>query len=316
MNTIEANLIDLKYKFYRLRDRSAEKLLLSSISERGISEPLLGIKEGHNFILLDGFKRFRCGQKLKVENFPYRCIGIDEVSGLFQMLRESLSKNLHILEQARLVDELRKVHGLSTMDIATKLERSPGWVSMRFGLLSEISPLVQKEIFSGRFPVRSYMYTLQQFTRVKKVTRSEIDEFVQVVSGKKLSTRQIDLLARGYFQGGAELHDQIKNGNLNWCLEQLRQINNSSEAYNPELSESERSLIRDLEISQKYMRRIQYKMLKNLEEFKTSSFFSEAGLLASGILTQITSYQEVVRKLYDRCTQTSDNLATLPRRRE
>jgi hypothetical protein len=315
MDTIEAKLIDLKYKSYRLCDRNAEKMLLSSISERGVLEPLRGVKEGHNFILLDGFKRLRCGQKLHIDIFPYSCIGSDEADGIFQMLRESLSKNLHILEQARLVDELKRKYGLSTTDIATKVERSLGWVSMRFGLLSELSPFVQGQIFSGRFPIYSFMYTLRHFMRMKKVTKSEIDKFVQAVGGKKLSTRQIDLLARGYFQGGSGLRDQILNGNLNWCLEKLNQINNSSESYNPELNEPERSLIRDLEIGQKYMRRIQFKIL-NSKDFQNPSFFAEAGLLASGVLSQLNSYQETIRSFYDRCTQTSNNLATLSRRGE
>jgi DNA-binding transcriptional regulator GbsR (MarR family) len=56
---------------------------------------------------------------------------------------------------------LRRLEKMSVADIAEQLSRSKSWVSMRLGLLEEMSPLVQQEIFSGRFPLYSYMYSLR-----------------------------------------------------------------------------------------------------------------------------------------------------------
>lgn len=68
---IEVNQIDLCYSNFRCNNAATEKKLLSSISELGITTPLSVIeKEGETqpYLLLDGFKRLRCAQKLMNDN--------------------------------------------------------------------------------------------------------------------------------------------------------------------------------------------------------------------------------------------------------
>jgi len=43
------------------------------------------------------------------------------------------------------------------------------------------------------------------------VKQEEIDRFVDMVSGKGLSIRDIDILANGYFKGSDDLRQQIKS---------------------------------------------------------------------------------------------------------
>jgi hypothetical protein len=59
--------------------------------------------------------------------------------------------------------------------------------------------------------------------RINGVKKDEIDEFVNAVAGKHLSTRDIDLLANAYFRGPEEFREQIKNGNILWGLKRLKQ---------------------------------------------------------------------------------------------
>ena len=99
-------------------------------------------------------------------------------------------------------------------DIALLLEKSKAWVSMRTGIIKEMSFCVMNKIFNGKFPAYSYMYTLRKFIRMNCIKKEDIDEFVKSVSGKNLSIRDIEILAHGYFKGSDELCDQIKNGNI------------------------------------------------------------------------------------------------------
>ena len=176
------------------------------------------------FLLLDGFKRYRCAKQLKIE--AVACVGIaDEVAGgILRLIRTANDFSLHLIEQARLVTELHKKYRMTTQQIAAQLDRSPAWVSMRLGLLKEMSPTIQKEIFSGRFPARSFMYTLRQFTRVHKAPSEDVDKFVKAVSGKELSGRAVDQLAGAYFRGGENFREQILKGNFGWTLEQLEKM--------------------------------------------------------------------------------------------
>ena len=79
---------------------------------------------------------------------PCICLGGDEALAITHLLRASDNKALGILEQARFLDELAKVQGMSVAEIAAELCRSKGWVSMRLGLIAEMSPAVCKELFS------------------------------------------------------------------------------------------------------------------------------------------------------------------------
>jgi len=248
MQEIEIQRIDRRWEGLRLPNKRQERELLGSISSCGILEPLQGVMSGEKLLLLDGFKRLRCSQKLGIQRAPVISLGADEASGMLALLRQSNAHALSTLEQAALVDELKARYHLSVTEIARHLERSAAWVSVRLGILSQMSEGVREAIFSGKFPARSYLYTLNSFTRVNKIPQSEITEFVQAVSEKDLSLRQIDMLAHGYFRGGAELKAQIQGGQISWTLEQLQK---SQVRESPQLGQREARVLLDLELAQK-----------------------------------------------------------------
>jgi len=285
-----------------MKSNGAEKILLGSISEHGIREPLQGVDTGAGRILLDGFKRYRCAQHLGIGIVPYCSLGTDEALGIIELLRISNTKSLSILEQARLINELKTVHGMSNWEIAVSLEKSKSWVSMRSGIIEEMSERVRDKIFSGAFPVYSYMYTLRQFMRMNCVANEEIEEFVKLVAGKHLSLREIELLAHGYFRGSEEFRRQIQSGNISWAVSRMKHCS----AVTSGCTEVERAMLKDLEITQKYMQRVTYKSKDG--RFKTGSFYSQANLLAGGIIRQTESFSKAMREFYDRSGQTQSHL--------
>lgn len=173
VDQVEVCSFDLRYEGYRMRSAGAEKALLLSISAHGIREPLQGVGTEGERILLDGFKRLRCATKLNIGIVPYLSLGDDEPCGIIELLRISNAKSLSILEQARLIDELMNVHQMCNAEIATLLERSKAWVSVRAGIISQMSQSVMNKIFNGQFPVYSFMYTLRQFMRINCVKKDE-----------------------------------------------------------------------------------------------------------------------------------------------
>jgi hypothetical protein len=298
MNEAEIDQISRKYESFRLRDKSRERYLLQSILEYGIREPLQCVAEGRQrYVLLDGFKRLRCSHKLKLRLVPVAALGTDEVSGILQLVRSSVEKSLNTLEQARFIDELHARYGLTVTDIASSLDRSKAWVSVRLGIIDEMSEVVRDAVFSGGFPLRSYMYTLRQFTRVNGVSGKLSDRFVGSVAGKGLSTRDIETLAYGYFRGGEHLRRQIEEGNLTWTLRQMR---SSEPDHEPEegLSEAEWSVIRDLELAQKYMWRIGTGLAR--EDLLSPSFHARAHLLVEGLLERIDPFAAKLRGFHER----------------
>ena len=290
MVEIELRQISRKYESYRLKDAFAERQLLSSIAEKGISEPLtcVGMSE---YVLLDGYKRLRCLIKLNIHLVPVHSLGNDEQDGIIELIRQAKNKSLQTLEQSGFIDELHKKFDLTVAHIAERLDVSPAWVSLRLGLIEEMSETVRKNIFSGEFPVRSYMYSLKPFTRVKGAEKDQVDRFVSSVSGKKLSSRDIDRLIYGYFRGGDAFKRQIEEGNINWTLNVLKD-KTASLSQEPQLNAGERNVIHDLELLQKYL----IKVIGHFSDIPAaSSFFRKnASLLMTGISKPLKTLEQLI----------------------
>jgi hypothetical protein len=294
---VELSQIDLRYEGYRMKNAGLEERLLGSIAQRGIEEPLEGVDVEPVSILLNGFKRYRCARKLQMPMVPYTSLGADEAVAIMNLLRLSNNRALSLLEQAAFIDELKNTRHLSVAEIAQELSRSKSWVSMRVGLIAEMSPAVREQLFSGAFPVYSYMYTVRQFMRMNGVAFEQVEPFVLAVSGQKLSVREIEQLAHGYFRGPESFRQEILKGNLALPLRRLQQVPQSPDG----CSEFERVLLSDLEITQKYMQRVMGKSQD--DRLQSRAFHAQAHLLVAGILSRTRAFFHSLRQLHDRSGQ-------------
>lgn len=302
---IELAELDVRYENYRMKNPAFEKRLLASIAQRGIEQALEGAASGEGKILLNGFKRRRCALHLGIRRVPYVSLGEDQAEAILNLLRLCNQSALSLLEQARFIDQLRQLK-MSVADIAEQLSRSKSWVSMRLGLLEEISPRVQEEILAGRFPVYPYMYILRPFMRLNRASQQEVEEFVLAVSEQRLSVREIEQLAYGYFRGPRSLREMIQNGHAGEVLAWMRQVPQDAEG----CSEWERILLRDLELVQKYMQRVTGKSLS--PKLKSPAFFAQAHLVTAGLLSRHRAFFHSVRRLHDRSGQAQSGVSAPP----
>ncbi|MCP4756947.1 MAG: chromosome partitioning protein ParB [Proteobacteria bacterium] len=293
---IEANVsdFDLRYESFRIRNRRREDGLLLSILKSGIRDPLRTVEGKTAKILLDGFKRLRCAGKLNIETVPCVSIGDDEATGILELIRGSFSKGLDIMEQAKLIDELKSGHGMSIAEIADRLGRSKAWVGLRAEMTGKISPCVTKSILAGGFPARSYLYTIAPLTRVNALKSEEVDRFINLVSGKKISTRDIDLLARAYFTGPGEIAEQMESGDLQWSLEQLKKNRDEEFGECPQL---ERGVLNRLESVRSGMGKLAVE--SGDKRLAGNAFFAQAGVLAESILNQMEHFANAISRFYD-----------------
>lgn len=292
--SVELTSFDLRYEGHRLRNEARESRLLASIAQRGIEEPLVGVDAPEGRFLLDGFKRYRCARKLGLDGLPYVSLGQEEASGVVSLMRASTDQALSILEQARFVVDLLTIHEMSVAEVAETLSRSKGWVSMRRTLLDEMSDEIRRILFGGGFPVYSYMYTLRPFRRMNSISPARIEQFIKALSGKRLSVRDIELLAQGYFRGPAVLREAIDGGKLGWSLEQMRRVPEDSEG----CSEFERLLLRDFELLGKCLERVTVKCRD--PRLQSRAFYAQANLLAGGLLNHWQPFQSSLKEFYDR----------------
>lgn len=297
VENVELSTLDLRYEGHRMKNPALEARLFASITERGVEEALEGVSIDGRRVLLNGFKRLRCARKLRLDSVPYVSLGLDAATGIIAVLRASNQKSLTILEQARFIDDLRSIHKLSVGEIAQTLLRSKSWVTMRLGLLSEMGEAIGEKIFSGAFPVYSYMYTARELMRRGGIERQEIETFVALVSGKRLSIREIEQLAHGYFRGPEWFRGEIQSGNFALALERMRQVPQAPDGCN----ELERVLLKDFEILGKYMLRVVGKSQD--PRIETRAFAAQANLLLGGLLSRLSAFTKALRDLHDRTGQ-------------
>jgi ParB/RepB/Spo0J family partition protein len=297
--TVERMSLDLRYQPYRLRNEALEARLLASIAERGIEQPLEGVNTPDGRWLLDGFKRFRCATKLGIECLPYVCLAEEAGQGIARLMRVTEHRPLSILEQARFVVELLSEYDMSPADVAQALSRSKAWVSMRRSLLKDMSPVVQEILFRGAFPVYSYMATLRPFMRMNGVGQKEIEQFIQAVSGQRLSVREIQLLADGYFRGPASLRQAIDQGRWKWSLHQMQSVPEDPEGCN----DVERKLLKELERLLKSMQRVMTDC--DDSRLQTHAFHAQANLLVASLLSRRESFFKKMESLLRRTGEMS-----------
>ena len=295
--TVERSTLDLRYEGHRVRDDAAEARLRASIAERGIQEPLEGVDTPQERILLNGFKRNRCAKKLGIECVPYVSLGEEEAMGIVSLMRISKQRGLNLLEQAKFTVELLTVHDMSAAEVAETLGRSKSWVSMRRNLLREMSEEVQRILFRGAFPVYSYMYTLRPFMRMNSVGKQEIEHFVKATAGNRLSVREVEMLAQGYFRGPDSLREAIDQGKWSWSLAQMKNVPEDPEGCN----DFERALLNDLESVQKYMQRLIVNCQN--ERLQSRAFYAQANLLTASLLSKFPPFLKTMREFHDRSGQ-------------
>ena len=295
---IEIRDVDLRYERCRLRDVRAERELLSDIAQRGIDRPLAGVTTDSRWILLDGFKRFRCARKLGMGYVPRASLGANEATCIMAMLRGPAQKPLGFLEEARFLHELQHVHGMSLGEMAAALGRSKSWASMRLSALADMSDAVRDAIFRGTFPAYAFMHIVRPFMRMNGVDRRLIDEFVDVTSGRGFSVREIERLANAYFRGGDEIRREITSGHAVIALNELARANGSAGAVNSR----ERACLKDLERLTRLIEALGAHASD--ARLKSSAFRAQAHLMLARILKHTETFTNAARRLHDRCGHT------------
>jgi len=299
---VERSSLDLRYMGHRMKSPPVEARLLVSIQERGIEKPLEGVDVEDERILLNGFKRYRCAKRLGLGVVPYASLGGDEATGILEVLRSSSEKSLTLLEQAKFIDDLVHDHRMNVAEVAQTLSRSTSWVSMRLGLVREMGGVVREQVLGGRFPLYAYMYILRPYVRRDGVRKEDVEAFALAVSGKKLSIREIEQIAHGYFQGPAWFRSEIDGGHLTLALERLKEVPAVLEG----CSTFEGGLLKSLAGLSKSMERVISK--SQHPKLGTRTFRVQADILLTGLLSRTGALHQALEGLHDRTREAQGGL--------
>lgn len=105
-------------------DESLEELALS-IKEHGIIQPLIVKKDGNNYLIIAGERRYRAAEKIGLKKLPVIVRDFNEQKAREISLIENLQReDLNAIEEAQAIKELMEAYDLTQEEIAKKLGKA------------------------------------------------------------------------------------------------------------------------------------------------------------------------------------------------
>lgn len=199
---LELHQVDLRYAGLRRRDSRREKTLVGSLSTSGQQTPVVVVRgEAGRYVLVDGYKRVRALNRLKVDTVSAVLweLGEAEALTLAQLMRASESDSA--LEQGWLLKELNERFGLAAAELARRFDKSVSWVSRRLALVKELPESVQDMVRNGELAAHAAMKHLVPLARAKTEWCLQL---APVLAGHGLSSRQVGVLCVAFAAGTPE----------------------------------------------------------------------------------------------------------------
>ncbi len=177
--------IGQRYGAFRIVTPRADAVMVKSIQKYGQISPVVCVKEGHGYELIDGFKRLRACRRLSQPTVRAKVI---EVSGrvckaaIIQL--NQLGRSINEIEEALVLQSLHREDGLTQIEIAALLGRDKSWVSRRIALIERLSEDVQENIRLGLISVITGR-------ELAKLPRGNQREAAEAILKHRFSTREV-----------------------------------------------------------------------------------------------------------------------------
>lgn len=210
MQTSEINLDALELKYVRLSVKcgTAERKLLTSLSESGQQSPIIVVRgaEAGRYVVIDGHKRVRALRQLKADVARAVVWASGEAEALAASYQITSQGGRNAFEEGWLVAELHRICGWSLGEVGVRLVRSKSWVCKRLALVEELPEWMAEEVCQGRIGAHAAANYLVPLTRVHSAEGRQLAENIR---GLGFTNRQIGQLCAGCRVGGREQRRRI-----------------------------------------------------------------------------------------------------------
>ena len=198
-------------------EKSLEELSMS-IKSKGVITPIALRKDGKDYEIIAGERRWRAAKKANIKSIPAHIIN---VKNNFEMMELALIENiqredLNAIEEAEGYAILNSEHGLSHDDIAKKIGKRRTTISNSLRLL-KLPPEIRRSIRSGKISAGHGRAILQ------KKTVSAMQVFWKKIISESLSVRAAEAIVKPS-KKGEKRKLKIKVGQIRIIEDQLVEI--------------------------------------------------------------------------------------------
>ena len=143
-----------KYAIFRIVRPAAEAAMVRSIQRYGQMSPVVCVRSGSSYELIDGFKRLRAFRSLDRAVLKSKVVEYSEracKAAIIQLNRAG--RSITEIEEAMVLQALHREDRLMQIEIATLVGRHKSWVSRRISLIEKLSEEVQEDLRLGLLSV-------------------------------------------------------------------------------------------------------------------------------------------------------------------
>ncbi len=203
---LELHQIDLRYEALRVRNTRRETWLVASLAQTPQSTPVVVVREGHRFILIDGYKRLRALRALKRDLVCATEWMLSEPEALiFERLLRAADADSAI-EQGWFLREMHLHFGLSQLDLARRFGRTQSWVSRRIALVTQLPESVQAHVRSGAIGAHAAMKFLVPMARANAEACVRLAD---AAAPEGFTDREIGALFEAWRAGSAKTRELV-----------------------------------------------------------------------------------------------------------
>lgn len=203
---VELHQLERRYEPLRSRNATRERRLLASIAEVGQQMPIIVVRDGERFVVVDGYKRVRAIHRLGSDTVCATEWALGETDALLleRVLRAGDADSP--IEEGWFLRELSERFGLGLDELARRFDRTKSWVSRRIGLVKELPPSVQDHVRSGALGAHAAMKYLLPLARANG---ADCARLADAIAPERPTSRQMAELYATYVRGTAATRELV-----------------------------------------------------------------------------------------------------------
>ena len=204
---VEIVHLDLSYSDIRIQDPKSVIRMADALARYGQIMPILVVADqAPRYTLIDGYLRVAAASRLGRDVLAAHVFGGDEKQALCHVLLRSGERKWDIIEQAGLIQELHRRHGLPQHQIARLLGRDQSWVSRRLALLDALPEQAITCVKQGNISSWAAARVLAPMARANA---DHVKRLTQNLMKQPLSTRQLAVFFKHYQRSNRKVRENM-----------------------------------------------------------------------------------------------------------
>ncbi|MDQ3400345.1 MAG: ParB/RepB/Spo0J family partition protein [Chloroflexota bacterium] len=197
---LELSELELRYEALRTRCATRERRLLAALADVGQQTPIVVVRDGERWVVVDGYKRIRALTRLAQDTVIATAWELGEADALMLERLLRAGEIGSALEEGWLLKELSVRFGLGLEELGRRFDKTKSWVSRRLGLVCELPAMVQEHVRAGAIGAHAAMKYLVPLARANV---EDCARLCDAIAPERPTSRQMGELYAAYVAAGA-----------------------------------------------------------------------------------------------------------------